>query len=385
MALSLRWRVRVARRRLGGLYRPEAIDRVGSMAKQEPEGQEAGSERPGHALRHQRGRPTLGHMSGADLEQLATGALVDRALAEQARHRATGEEADQEDVAALAHLQEGGTREVFDAAVALLDSDIPALSQHADAADLETVIRFSTHEDDSVREAAACGLLDGVDPRGRLRDIDRRIVDALVRLSADAADDVRYSAVYDIANRLDLDADGRLADALLAHIDDPDDDLRALARAGCARTRPTWARLVAARPELATAELVLVDADDGRPQLRLMVLAAHAGGSSTSTVAAWSDHWEYSRIVEVDLERLSAFAGACALIASGGDEPAEYADSSLSILVDRDGHGDPRVAVMLGDDGYASEALRLVHRLGRDRLAALAQQCLDATAQPSAG
>jgi HEAT repeat protein len=372
-------------------------------------------------------------MSGPDLEQLATGTLVDRALAEQARHRATGEEADQEDVAALAHLQEGGTREVFDAAVALLDSDNPqrrtlgarilrehggshggqayaaeaaailrgcvaaesdpevltqlitALSQHADAADLETVIRFSTHEDDSVREAAACGLLDGVDPRGRLRDIDRRIVDALVRLSADAADDVRYSAVYDIANRLDLDADGRLADALLAHIDDPDDDLRALARAGCARTRPTWARLVAARPELATAELVLVDADDGRPQLRLMVLAAHAGGSSTSTVAAWSDHWEYSRIVEVDLERLSAFAGACALIASGGDEPAEYADSSLSILVDRDGHGDPRVAVMLGDDGYASEALRLVHRLGRDRLAALAQQCLDATAQPSAG
>src|ERR1035437_4517920 len=107
--------------------------------------------------------------------------------------------------------------------------------------------------------------------------------------------------------------------------------------------------------------------------------------ASTSTVAAWSDHWEHARIVEVDLERLSAFAGACALIASGGDEPAEYADSSLSILVDRDGHGDPRVAVMLGDDGYASEALRLVHRLGRDRLAALAQQCLDATAQPSAG
>ena len=63
-------------------------------------------------------------MSTSDFDQLPTSELIGAALDEQSRHSEAGE-GDLEDVGALLALQRRTTREVFDAAVSLLDDDDP--------------------------------------------------------------------------------------------------------------------------------------------------------------------------------------------------------------------------------------------------------------------
>jgi len=220
-----------------------------------------------------------------------------------------------------------------------------------------------------VREAAASGLLDGVDNAA-----DQRIVGALARLSEDSSDDVRYSAVYDIANWLDIDGDPRLVNALLARIDDTDAVISAIARAGCARSRVAWRHLLQADPDLVSTELMLVDNDGARPQVRLRFPARHPNGRPSGAVVAWGDHWEYSELIYLDPEKLRNFATKCDLIVKGGANPAHYSDSSLSFTVDRHEQGVPQITVVLGDDRYWAEALRIKHQLGEDGLARVVEQ-----------
>jgi hypothetical protein len=355
-------------------------------------------------------------MSTSDFDQRPTSELIGAALDEQSRHSEVGE-GDREDVGALLALQRRTTREVFDAAVSLLDDDdpdrrilgarilrehggsfggqtyaadtaaalrrrlsrevdtdvliylIPALSEHSDPADLDVLLRLSQHADGDVREAAASGLLDGVDNAS-----DQRIVGALARLTEDSSDDVRYSAVYDIANWLDLDGDARLVNALLARIDDSDAVVRAIARAGCARSRVAWRQLLQAEPNLVTTELTLVDNNGARPQVRLRVPARHPNRGPGGAVLAWGDHWGYSELIYLDLEKLRNFATECDLIVNGGANPAHYSDSSLSFTVDRHEQGVPQITVVLGDDRYWAEAVRIRHQLGEDGLARVVEE-----------
>jgi hypothetical protein len=349
-------------------------------------------------------------MATSDLDQRPTSELIGIALDEQSRH-AEADEGDRENVGALLALQRRTTREVFDAAVSLLGDDdpdrrilgarilrehggsfggqtyaadagaalrrrlsqeidanvlgylIPALSQHSDPVDFGMLLRFSEHDNSDVREAAASRLLHGVDYVG-----DERIVGALARLTEDSSDGVRYSAVYDIASWLDIDCDVRLVNALLARIDDKDAVVRAVARAGCARSRAAWRRLLQAEPDLVTTELMLVDNDGARPQVRLRVPARHPNGGPHGAVVAWGDHWGYSELIYLDLEKLRNFATECDLIVKGGANPAHYSDSSLSFTVDRHEQGVPQITVVLGDDRYWAEALSIRHQLGEDGL-----------------
>jgi len=356
-------------------------------------------------------------MTVPGFDQRPTRELIGAALNEQSRHWAAVDESDREDLGALLALQRRTTRELLDAAVSLLDEDqpdhrilaarilrehggsyggqiyaadaasalrrrlsqeidpdvlaylIPALSEHGDPMDVDLLLRFSEHGHSDVREAAAAGLLDGVDNVD-----DQRVIGALARLSRDPAGSVRYSAVYDIANWLDIDGDMRLVNTLLARIDDSDPVIREIARSGCARSRVAWRDLVKREPDLVGTELMLVDNDGARPEVRLRVPVHHTNGRSSGAIVAWGDHWTYSALVYIELDKLRDFATGCELIGKGGANPTNYSDSSLSFAVDRHEQGVPQITVVLGDDRYWAEALRIKWQLGDDGLTRLIEQ-----------
>jgi len=135
-----------------------------------------------------------------------------------------------------------------------------------------------------------------------------------------------------------------------------------------------WRDLVEREPDLVGTELMLVDNDGARPEVRLRVPVHHPNGRSSGAVVARGDHWTYSELVYIELDKLRNFSTGCELIAKGGANPTNYSEPFLSFTVDRHEQGVPQITVVLGDDRYSAEALRIRRQLGDDGLTRVIKQ-----------
>lgn len=106
----------------------------------------------------------------------------------------------------------------------VLDSMATAFGHLHDPRCIPTLHRLRGHPDEDVREAVAFGLL-GFD--------DDLAVETLIELSRDPDADVRDWATFGLGTQIDRD-DAQVREALVARLDDADDDTRAEALRGLA-------------------------------------------------------------------------------------------------------------------------------------------------------
>lgn len=83
---------------------------------------------------------------------------------------------------------------------------------------IDTLVRFSSHPDDLIRQTIAFGLA-GCGPD------DPRVVEALLRLARDPVDEVRGYAVYDFVESITADS-SEIRAVLTGLLDDPDEGVR---------------------------------------------------------------------------------------------------------------------------------------------------------------
>ena len=119
------------------------------------------------------------------------------------------------------------SRLLHDVDASVLVAAARALSDIGVRDQLEALVALATHPDPDVRHAVVLALNRADAPLG---------LETLVRLSADADDDVRDWATFGLAAQTDADTP-ELRDALVARLDDSSFDVRGEALVGLARVR----------------------------------------------------------------------------------------------------------------------------------------------------
>jgi len=180
----------------------------------------------------------------------------------------------------------------------VLQSIASAFGHLADPRGIPALYALRNHPDDDVRHAVVLGLC-GQD--------DDLAIDTLVELTRDSDADVRDWATFGLGTQVERD-DARIRDALIARLDDPDDDtrgeaLRGLGVRGDERAIPRLLAELDSRAELEDPSVV---------QEALLALAARTGDVRLcGHVATASREWAETRASEPMPDELRSAVEAC--------------------------------------------------------------------------